>query len=257
MPDAQAEAPGLPDRARRRFGLISDIHANLHALRAVLDQIDRAGVDCIYCCGDVVGYGPFPNECCDILRDRAIPTLAGNHDYAALGLTTIEYFNEVAKRAVQWTRQQLRPDNAEFLRHLPLTLEEDDFLLVHASPVEPREWNYVLTLSDAREAFRRFSRPLCFIGHSHQPFIVRKKGGDLVPLERPSAVLEADCRYLVNVGSVGQPRDQNQQASYALYDRALRTVEIQRCSYDVAATQAAIRDCQLPLELGDRLAHGW
>jgi len=250
-------SPREAGREPRRIGLISDIHANLHALIAVLENLDEAGVDKIYCCGDVVGYGPFPNECCEIIRDRGIPTIAGNHDHAALGMTTVEYFNDVAKRAVQWTSEELTEENRRFLRNLPMTIDEEDFLLVHASPNEPREWNYILTISDARESFRHFSHPVCFIGHTHQPFIVKLAGGNLTCPVTPRIRMAPGERFLVNIGSVGQPRDQNKMASFAVYDRGEMSIEIIRRAYDVAAVQEAIREKNLPIELGERLAHGW
>lgn len=240
----------------RLVGIFSDIHGNLEALKTVLEDLDRKGVDFVLCCGDVVGYGAHPNECVNLLRERDIPTIAGNHDYAALSLIDITYFNEVAKRAITWTRQALAKENEEFLRKLPLTLEMNDMLFVHASPRSPESWNYVITMGDARQSFQHYGQKVCFIGHTHTPFIVENQEGKLTCPAVPSITLREGCRYLVNVGSVGQPRDRNPDACYALYDREKGTVEICRVEYDLSKTQDEIRVQGLPVELAERLAYG-
>ncbi|MCX7045121.1 MAG: metallophosphoesterase family protein [Candidatus Sumerlaeota bacterium] len=240
-----------------RLAIISDIHGNLSALQATFEAIAQDGAQAIYCCGDIVGYGPFPNECCDLIRERGIPTIAGNHDHAALGLTSLASFNEIAREAAYWTMNQLTEENRRFLLQLPMTLETPDFLLVHSSPDDPPAWNYVLTLGDARMSFEKFRQVICFIGHSHQPFIISLEKGVLTHHKTMSVQIEPGRRFLVNVGSVGQPRDQNNRCSYALYDRAKKTIELKRCLYDIQATQAAIAEKKLPLELGDRLIYGW
>lgn len=242
--------------APRRVAVFSDIHANLPALESVLEDIDASNVDFIVCCGDVVGYGAHPNECVELLRRRNIPTIAGNHDYAALSLIDITYFNEIAKRSIQWTRQVLTPDNVEFLRNLPLSIEAADMLFVHASPRSPEAWNYVITLGDARQSFRAFGQRICFIGHSHTPFVVENCDGNLSCPTAPLVELKPSCRYLVNVGSVGQPRDRNPEACYAIYDREVGSVEIRRTSYDRDRAQKAILEAGLPPELAERLNFG-
>lgn len=240
----------------RRVGVFSDIHGNLQALERVLAELDTLNVDFTICCGDVVGYGANPNECANILRERKIPTLAGNHDHAALSLIDITYFNEVAKRAINWTRQNLNPENEAFLRELPMYIEAADMLFVHASPRSPEAWNYIITMGDARQSFQHFGQRVCFIGHSHTPFIVENQAGNLSCPATPSIDLKEGCRYLVNVGSVGQPRDRNPDACFAIYDREAGRIEIHRVEYDLAKAQDEIRTQGLPVELAERLAYG-
>jgi predicted phosphodiesterase len=144
----------------QRVGIFSDIHGNLQALERVLEELQNAEVDFTVCCGDVVGYGANPNECINVLRDRNIPTIAGNHDHAALSLIDITYFNDVAKRAITWTRQMLNPENEQFLRDLPMAIEAADMLFVHASPRSPEAWNYIITMGDARQSFQHYGSAL-------------------------------------------------------------------------------------------------
>lgn len=240
----------------KRIAIFSDIHGNLHALKAVLAAIDKEAVDFIVCCGDVVGYGGNPNECVEILRARSIPTIAGNHDYAALNLVDITYFNDIAREAILWTRENLTPDNLAWLKELPLSIELDDMLFVHASPNSPENWNYIITMGQARTGFQHFTQRVCFIGHSHTPFIVENNDGNLGCPETPHIRYRENCRYLVNVGSVGQPRDRNPDACFAIYDRAEKTLEIHRTTYDMAGAQQSITNNGLPPELAERLAYG-
>lgn len=242
----------------RRLAVFSDVHSNLHALEAVLEAIDALGYREMVCCGDVVGYGAFPNECIELLRQRRIPTLAGNHDHAALGMTDIDFFNDIAKAAVFWTQDRLTPENAHWLRQRPYTFElPPHFFFAHASPWHPEQWGYVLTFGDARQAFEEFKHQFCCIGHSHQPALVIKRGEELNCPEEGSAEIEPDCRYLINVGSVGQPRDHNPDASFVTIDLDARQITFHRVAYPVHAAQEAIRRQALPHELADRLAFGW
>jgi len=241
----------------RRIGIFSDIHANLPALEAVLAALEKEDCDQLVCCGDVVGYGAFPNECCQMLRERAIPTIVGNHDHAALGLTDISYFNEIAKAAIKWTRNELKPDNAAWLRDLGFTTDYGDLFFVHSSPEAPRDWKYVLTMGEARLNFRHFEQRACFIGHSHQPFIIEFHEDNLFCSVRPEIDMKRDRRYLINVGSVGQPRDRNYRACYAICDIERERIEIKRVDYDLERAQKAIIDQGLPSQLAERLANGW
>lgn len=240
----------------KRIGIFSDIHGNLHALESVLRELDKEDLDYLLCCGDVVGYGGNPNECVEILRERNIPTLAGNHDYAALGLVDITYFNDIARAAIVWTREELTQDNLDWLKELPLSIEMDEMLFVHASPQDPENWNYIITMGQARIGFQHFHQMICFIGHSHTPFIVENNHGELGCPETPRVHCRHNCRYLVNVGSVGQPRDRNPEACYTIFDRETRTIEIKRIPYDMNGAQETILSRGLPKELADRLAYG-
>lgn len=249
-----SQGDGLP----AKIAIISDIHANFQALTAVLESIDNLGIEDIVCLGDVVGYGAQPNECIDLLRKRDIPTLAGNHDHAAVGMTDITFFNAVAKEAVHWTRANLTEENLDWLRERPFTYEMDPSLLfVHASPNEPAAWNYVLTYGQARASFEKFDQKICFIGHSHQPAIVQKKGEELFCPEGHEAKIDAESRYLINVGSVGQPRDRNPAACFVYMDFIEDKIVFVRVDYEIEAAQGAILDQGLPEELAERLGYGW
>jgi len=242
----------------QRIGIFSDIHGNLQALQAVFRTFEeQEHVDRYFCCGDIVGYGGNPNECVDLIRAKQCPVVAGNHDHAALGLTDTSYFNEIAKAAITWTGQVLTPDNTEFLRAMPMQIVAENLLIVHASPKDPEAWNYILTLGDARVNFEHFQQDFCFVGHSHQPFIIEYSAGNLSCPSNPQIAVVSGRRYLVNVGSVGQPRDGNPSAAYAILDRKAETLEIKRVEYDLDAAQKAIRDQGLPPQLAERLSHGW
>ena len=242
----------------KRVGIFSDIHGNLHALEAVLEQLEKEKVDMMVCCGDVVGYGAKPNECVELIRKLNIPTIAGNHDHAALLLTDISNFNEIAKAAVLWTKKVLTEENVEFLRQLPLTLRDiaNNVFYVHASPKEPGEWHYILTMGEARTNFNYFQEQACFIGHSHQPFIIENDEGNLACPTRPEIDIRDGKRYLINVGSVGQPRDHNPRACFVVLDFEEGRLEIKRTDYDLSGAQQAIINAGLPRELAERLAHG-
>ncbi|MEI7634368.1 MAG: metallophosphoesterase family protein [bacterium] len=240
----------------RRIGVFSDIHGNLHALESVLEQMTSLGADVMICCGDVVGYGGNPNECVNILRERQISTIAGNHDFAALDLTDSGTFNPAARRAIIWTQEALTPENARWLRERPLDIEAFGMLFVHASPLNPHEWSYIITMGDARESFRHFTHRFCFIGHSHMPFVVENENGRLNGPCTPVIQIKKSCRYIVNVGSVGQPRDRNPDSCFTILDLDAGSLQFHRVKYDLDGAQKEIRLQGLPPELADRLAHG-
>lgn len=249
--------PELTKKARR-IAIFSDIHANYHAFQAVLEAIEDEGVDMSICCGDIIGYGARPNECVEAIRRQNIPVIAGNHDHACLLLTDISNFNDIAKAAVLWTREVLTEDNTQFLRQMPLTIQDtaNNVFYVHASPKEPGQWNYILTMGEARTNFNYYTQQICFIGHSHQPFIIENDNGNLACPTKPEIDVRPGRRYLVNVGSVGQPRDHNWRACYVIWDVENGHLEIKRTEYDLSGAQQAIIQAGLPRELADRLAHG-
>ena len=241
------------------IAVFSDVHGNRHALEAALAAIDDLKVDRMICLGDVVGYGAFPNECIEILRERNIPTLAGNHDHAAIDRTDVRYFNEIARAAVEWTRSELSPDNRLWLAERPFTEVWGDFYFVHATPVEPEAWGYVLTYGDARIALESFGQKFGFIGHSHQPAVVEVEDEELRCAEDLTLPLplSVGVRYLVNVGSVGQPRDRTPESCFVTVDADHKELRFHRVPYDVAAAQAAIRAAGLPEELALRIEYGF
>ncbi|MFQ5648608.1 MAG: metallophosphoesterase family protein [bacterium] len=240
-----------------KYAIISDIHGNLEALESVLDEIERQSVDSVLCLGDVVGYGPNPNECVELVRQRAQVILAGNHDYAPIGKLDISYFNPWARTAIEWTRGKLLDSSVEFLLSLPLKLEVDGFTIVHSTPNQPEEWNYIITIGDAVKNFPEFQSQVCFIGHSHVPMVISldEKDSCRVVKENPLR-LEDGLRYIINVGSVGQPRDLNPRSSFGIFNCVENVFELFRVEYDIAETQRKIRASSLPDFLAERLEIG-
>jgi predicted phosphodiesterase len=239
-----------------RYAVLSDVHANLEALQAVLQDVDLKRIQNLLFLGDAVGYGPNPNECVELLIERCKILLAGNHDWGVLGRTDIAYFNEYARTAIEWTKEVLTKKNFKNLQSLPIQekIEKEDMLLVHSTLREPQEWHYLLTLWDAEINFNYFNNKYCFLGHSHYPFIIeRLPSGELVTYkdEAPKGQTE---RYIVNVGSVGQPRDGDPRASYAIVDD--EKMEIVRVPYDIEAVQKKMRKAGLPSLLIERLSVG-
>ena len=235
-----------------RIGIFSDVHANAEALTLSLELLAEAEIDRLFCLGDVVGYGADPVECLKRVREVSEVILAGNHDHAAVGLADLTYFNPHARAAAIWTAGQLDEESQSFLRELPYDYVEDDALFVHASPHEPEEWHYIVSLGDAMAAFPAFTESICFVGHSHVAGIYCDDGGE--PKDR--VALQPGRRYLVNVGSVGQPRDGDPRLACAIFDREERTVVIMRVEYDIEAAAGKIRAAGLPRLLADRLYHG-
>lgn len=239
-----------------RYAILSDIHGNLEALRAVLaDAADRA--DAILCLGDVVGYGADPDPCIELVAARCRVVVAGNHEYAVAARLDLEWFNPDARAAAEWTRARLDDDACAWLAALPLVGEVGDATLVHASPGHPEDWDYLLEAEDGYAAFPAFATRLCFVGHSHVP-AVWAQGSWGREHEKGAAeiVIEAGCRYIVNVGSVGQPRDRDARAAYVVWDIEGRRVTLRRVPYDVARARQKILDAGLPRFLADRLADG-
>lgn len=240
--------------------VVSDIHSNLEAFQAVLD--DAGPVDEVWCLGDVVGYGPDPNGCVDLLRSLPHLCIAGNHDWATLGKLDLRDFNPDAREANLWNRQQLTPENLAYLDALSETLEEGQFSLVHGSPRYPI-WEYIIYPSTAEVNFEHMHTPYCFVGHTHSPVIFRLHDKDgtkecetIVPT--PGDPLELGSEPLiVNPGSVGQPRDGDPQASYLILDGQDCTIEHRRVTYPVEITQAKMMEHDIPLRLVLRLGYGW
>lgn len=239
------------------YGIIADVHGNLEALEVVLAAL--ASAEKIVCLGDMVGYGPNPNECVQKLREIGALCIAGNHDRAATGDLDTRWFNEYAKKAINWTAAQLTEENARYLKDLPLTLEFEDFQVVHGSLRQPLE-EYILNLSDALPTFARMTRPVCFIGHSHQPFCLAKnKDGnyDGKKLTDGDEFLVDDYEQaIINVGGVGQPRDGDPRASFGVYNSNNKLFSLRRSAYDIATIQKKMKAADLPQKLIDRLAWG-
>jgi diadenosine tetraphosphatase ApaH/serine/threonine PP2A family protein phosphatase len=239
-----------------RYAILGDVHSNLEALEAVLDALESERIDHYVCVGDVVGYGADPKPCLDRIRDLCDVIVAGNHDWAVAGTLSMEFFNAYAKAAIHWTRAQLEDDDIAWLRDLPLQADVDRrTLLVHSTVHDPAAFDYLLTSYDAHLSMRVLKKPLCFVGHSHIPITFMERGGlgftfaDTIDLTRVEKVI-------VNPGSVGQPRDENPEAAYAIYDTVKRRVTLHRVAYDIETASAKIREAGLPEPLADRLHVG-
>ncbi len=243
-----------------RCAILADIHSNLAAFRAVLEDLQgRGAVDRIWCLGDTVGYGPNPRECIALLREHDHLCVAGNHDWAAVGNIDTSYFNPDAAAASQWTTEHLTGDDIDYLRGLPLTLCEGDFTLVHGSPREPI-WEYVISTRSAEDNFGHFQTRYCLIGHSHAPLVFELGRDGMCQSRQFPGVLPLDGdrkRLIINSGSVGQPRDGDPRASYAILDTEVAAIQHYRIVYDIVATQQTMRQAHLPARLINRLSLGW
>jgi predicted phosphodiesterase len=242
-----------------RILIISDIHANLTAFETVLADA-KGEWEYVWCLGDVVGYGPDPNECCEMLRTLPHLCLAGNHDWAALGRLDIRTFNPDARKAVTWTQETLTRENVAYLEALPTTFVIGQYTLAHGSPREP-VWEYILEPLIAALNFPHFETPYCLVGHTHQPVIYEQvnENGETeaqAPKYRQKRQLNGR-RQIINPGSVGQPRDANPDAAYAILDVETNTFEHRRIPYDIGAVQARMRKFDMPERLIARLEHGW
>jgi len=226
-------------------------------LTAVLAHAEQVGVDAFLCLGDVVGYGADPGLCLGTVRERGARLVAGNHEHGVAGLLDLEWFNDVARAAALWTAARLSDEERAALGRLPLVLTVDGATLVHASPRQPEAWDYLISPRDGFEAFDFFPGQLCFVGHSHRPgvWIHGEDGYRYLPGPR-TIRLDADRRFIVNVGSAGQPRDRDSRAAYAVWDAAAGSVTIHRVPYDTATAQSKIYRAGLPRILGERLADG-
>ena len=239
-----------------RWAIFGDIHANMEALDAVMDECESLGVDRFLCLGDIVGYGANPRECLERIVDMDIPIVAGNHDWAVCGKLSIEFFNTYAKQAVYWTREQLEERHMEVMRSWPLVQEvNEEITIVHGSLNFPDLFDYIQTSQDARLSLEKLGTRVCFLGHSHVP--VTFFSGPMVSYTMSYEIeLEGFEKALVNVGSVGQPRDENPMSSFGLYDDETKQVSIKRVPYDLEKAGAKILDAGLPEILAERLKYG-
>jgi diadenosine tetraphosphatase ApaH/serine/threonine PP2A family protein phosphatase len=243
-----------------RVLILSDVHSNLEALEAVLSAAPPH--DCLWCLGDIVGYGPDPVACADHLLGPGIVSVAGNHDWGVIGKIDLADFNPDARRANAWNRAHLSADHLERLAALPTTVVAEGFTLAHGSPREPI-WEYVARPSTALPNFQHYQTQVCLVGHTHVPIIfqlqeaatssycnvIRPAVGKPVPL--------GEARAIINPGSVGQPRDGDPGAAYALLDTDAQTITFHRQPYDFSSTQHKMADARLPHRLISRLSVGW
>jgi diadenosine tetraphosphatase ApaH/serine/threonine PP2A family protein phosphatase len=232
-----------------RIAIISDIHANVEALRKVMERITLLEPDRIYCLGDIVGYGPHPNECIEMIRKDCHGIVAGNHDVAVAGDTSLERFDGPGRKAIRWTREKISDANRRFLAGLPLRIVEDDITYVHSSPADEASWIHLSSWTELERAFGAFTTRLCFVGHSHVPFIAGEDGS--------VGNFDASTRMIINVGSVGQPRSGSPDAVFGFLDTTKWTYEINDVPYNVEAAAEAVRKASLPSVLARRLLVGY
>jgi len=238
-----------------KYAIIADIHANLEALRVVLDDAKKQNCTHYACLGDVVGYNANPKECLDIIRDMGMPCVKGNHDEYCSSETNLDGFNPHAAEAIQWTRSQLTGDDRQWLKELKYIRLVASFSIVHATLDGPQRWGYVFDRLAAAASFTYQNTAVCFFGHTHVPVAFIRdsvvRGGTYSKFR-----IEPGRKYFINVGSVGQPRDGNPKAAYVVYDMDEGSVELRRLDYDIAAAQAKIMAAGLPPRLAERLALG-
>ncbi|HJX13724.1 MAG TPA: metallophosphoesterase family protein [Dehalococcoidales bacterium] len=241
-----------------RCAIIADIHANLEAFTAVLGEIEhQGGVDEVWSLGDIVGYGPDPVPCIELLRRYNHVSVAGNHDRAAIGKLELSFFNPLAAEACRWTAARLGKEHVRYLENLPLTADRGDFLLVHGSPTDP-VLEYVMSTGIAARNFAFFGSAYCLVGHTHVPAAFKEEDGSCrtVPMTPGIGMMLGADRLIINPGGVGQPRDGDPSASYAIYDSRSRIFRLFRIPYDIEATQQKMLRAGLPVQLATRLAAG-
>ncbi len=238
-----------------KYAIIADIHGNLEALQVVLEDIRAQNVTHIVCLGDIVGYNANPKECLQIIRDMNIPCVKGNHDDLCSTNNELEGFNPHAADAVHWTRDQLNDEEKQWLRDLKYTRMAANFTMVHATLDAPDRWQYVFDKLAAAASFPYQLTQMCFFGHTHVPVAFMRdtvvRGGTYSKFK-----VDPAKKYFINVGAVGQPRDNNPKSAYVIYDMDAATIELRRLEYDIAAAQAKILAAGLPERLAERLAYG-
>jgi diadenosine tetraphosphatase ApaH/serine/threonine PP2A family protein phosphatase len=242
-----------------RIAVLSDVHANLEALVEVEAALGRLGVDRAVCLGDVVGYGASPNACCGRIRALCSVTLLGNHDAAVSGRMDYTYYYDAARHALDWTARQLDPDNLDWLRSLPYTHQVDDVTFSHGSPILPADYEYIFAIEQASELSKHFEQlsPVTFIGHSHlcKAFALEADGA-VEEVEGTRLELDPARKFILSVGSVGQPRDYDSRACFVVYDTERRAAAYHRVTYDIEAAAQKIFEAELAQNFGKRLFLG-
>jgi len=231
-----------------KIGLISDIHGNLEALTAAMQSLEKRRVERLYCLGDVVGYGANPSECLELVREKAEVLLLGNHDAAVAGIESLEHFNPYAREAALWTQRILSLEQRRFLAGLPYEEIRGEMHLVHSAPAHPQEWDYIFSALDAYCQFVSVKARDCFVGHSHVPGEYSEGSA--------SGAKDRTGRRIINIGSVGQPRDGDPRLCFVIYDEASREVQFMREDYDIEEASRKILEAGLPSFLAQRLFAG-
>lgn len=241
-----------------RRAIFSDVHSNLEAYEAVLAALKTENIDKYYCAGDIVGYGAEPSACINITKELNPAIVAGNHDWGAVGLANLNNFTENAKAAVLWTAGALTQEDKTYLSALK-PVDRNDFMIVHGSPNRPEEFEYILGPHEAYAAFLAMQEnqtQICFIGHTHVAGVFAEERGYITYNSWPETKLSEHKKYIINVGSVGQPRDNDPHAAYCIYDTEKKMIEIKRVIYDIKKAQEKIIKAGLPRILAERLSVG-
>jgi predicted phosphodiesterase len=240
-----------------RLGIFSDVHGNMEALDAVLKALKGEDVNLTICLGDLVGYGPDPNQCVEKVMEASDIVLAGNHDYAAVNLESTEHFNECARTAIEWTNEVLTSASQDILAKLPLIETIDNILTVHATPEQPEQWHYITSAEDAYRNLVNMSVPICFVGHSHVPMAFIQQEEEQILLQSAAEVdIQPGQKVIINVGSVGQPRDGDPRAAYGIFDMKENKFNLKRLAYAVRKVQEKMQKKNLPSFLIERLESG-
>lgn len=239
-----------------RYGIISDIHSNLEALEAAIGALSNEKIDTLFCVGDVVGYGANPIECIEKIKKLCSTIVCGNHDVACVEEEYVKRFNEVARAAAAWTRDILKEKEVSFLKELGVVFKNRDLTLVHGTLEEPEDFHYMFDGYEAEKTLNLMENRVCFVGHSHVPGIFLRKNHDLKYFYKEKTKFENGDKLIVNVGSVGQPRDGDPRLCYSVYDTQKRVIELKRVPYDIKKAQKKIFKAGLPSFLGYRLGEG-
>jgi len=241
-----------------RIGIFSDVHSNIEALTAVQAELKRLGCDRLVCLGDVVGYGASPNECCDLVREMSEVCLLGNHDAAVAGKMDYSFYYAAARHALDWTAGQLVPENLAWLQALPYTHRIGDVGFCHGSPLEPEAYEYIFAEHQARTLLPMIEElpDITFIGHSHLCKAYALRDGEVHDVVAQRFTVREGYRYICSVGSVGQPRDNDNRSCFVTYDTEKRQVQYHRVEYDIGASAQKIFDAELSIRFGERLYRG-
>ena len=239
-----------------KYGIISDIHANLEAFEVAIDALSHEKIDALLCAGDIVGYGADPHLCIEKTKALHRIVVCGNHDEACIDITDIEYFNNSAKKAILWTKENLNEEDKSFLKNLGLVYKNRDLTLVHGTLYEPEMFHYMIDANAAHATFSLMQNRVCFVGHSHTPGIYLYKNNRMSYFYKEKVKIAKDEKMIVNVGSIGQPRDGDPRLCYCIYDTEKGLIELKRLEYDVKSAQKKMLDAGLPHFLADRLAKG-
>jgi len=239
-----------------KYAILSDIHSNIESLQSVIKFLEPKNIDCYLCLGDIVGYGANPLECSDLIGALCPTIILGNHDAGTAGIMPLSHFNSYASDAIIWTKSRINKETAAFLKDLPLIYKEKDFTLVHGTLEEPQKFNYLIDMDSAKKSFDLMESDLLFVGHTHVPGVFEKNNKKVRYYFNNRVMLKKNRKYIVNAGSVGQPRDGDQRACVVLYDSKKKEIRFERVEYDIDSASSKIKKSGLSDKLADRIRTG-